>query len=751
MKIQKACRMKKISIFIFILYLIMNASINPAFSKNNGKQVYYDLPFSQDYSIKYYYNVQGVSLKKVEADLDGKIKVLSSSGLLHPYAGAFLYPGTLEPDLTYRPFSRKNISDLKVYNQQFVYLDDEAVLSNAWAGKLFSKHKMPAAVIFEGGEDFSFLVSDGRDLKYIKSSEILWEGKLSGKVTDIKFSHEENTFRILTPSSLSTFSPETGKIKTVFEGSGFTSFDVIANNRIVIGTDNGYLEINGATSEMTGEPKINLPCPEITAVKEINGNIWFGSVSGAFMLKENGKFNYYYGQRWLPGNKVSDISEGPDGSVLVLTDKGLGQIFFKEMTLRDKAMIFEEQVRLRHIRYGFNATLSGLKNGNLSGGYLSDSDNDGLWTSMYLGSQIFRYAVTGSDEALQNCISSLDAMERLYTINPVEGFPSRSFERSGFIDVLSNPERWQHSSDPEWDWKATTSSDEAIGHIFAFGAMAELIDVDSLRTKAINLIDKLMQHIVDNDLYLVDYDGRPTMWGRWNPEYVNALPVIVGDRKLNSSNIIAMLQTAWYFTGKEIYREKAFELINEHGYLENLMRPMAEIGRAPEDADDWSRMLSGSWNHSDDEMYYLGYWGLYRYAFNDTLRKMYRESIIDHWKHERPEKDGLWNIFTAMVSNDFDLDEAIWYLQEHPLDLIQWDIKNSHRKDIEFIEDNFRNQTIADVLPPDERPVQRHNANMFRLDMTGSNGTSELSAGDIWLLPYWLGRYLGVIINNNQK
>ncbi len=61
-------------------------------------------------------------------------------------------------------------------------------------------------------------------------------------------------------------------------------------------------------------------------------------------------------------------------------------------------------------------------------------------------------------------------------------------------------------------------------------------------------------------------------------------------------------------------------------------------------ADALSRMLSESWNHSDDEMYYCGYWGLYRYAFNDTLRAKYKEAIIDHWETERPEKEGLWNI-----------------------------------------------------------------------------------------------------------
>jgi hypothetical protein len=101
--------------------------------------------------------------------------------------------------------------------------------------------------------------------------------------------------------------------------------------------------------------------PEITVVKEVNGKVWFGSPEGAFMLRNDGKYNYYYGERWLPGNRVIDISEGPDNSVLILTDKGLGQIFFKEITLAEKAKYFEKQVRLRHIRHGFNATLSGMK------------------------------------------------------------------------------------------------------------------------------------------------------------------------------------------------------------------------------------------------------------------------------------------------------------------------------------------------------------------------------------------------------
>ena len=497
--------------------------------------------------------------------------------------------------------------------------------------------------------------------------------------------------------------------------------------------------------KQVGEIVRKLPCTYITAVKVIRGKIWFGSTSGAFMLREDGRFNYYAGERWLPGDTVKQISGGPDNSVLILTTRGLTQICFSRMTLEDKAMFYEKQVRQRHLRYGFNASLGGMKRGELSEGYLEDSDNDGLWTSMYLGAEIFRYAVTRSDEALQNCLESLDAIERLYTVTYIPGFPGRSFERSGYINVLADPRRWQHSEDQGWDWKATTSSDEVIGHMFALGVMAELIDIEPVRKRAIHLIDILIQYITDHDLYLVDYDGKPTTWGKWNPEYVNARPVNVGDRKLCSSNIISMLQTAYHFTKKEIYREKALELINKSGYLENLMRPMSSIGPAPADADELSKNLSDSWNHSDDEMYFLGYWGLYRYALNDELKAKYKSAILDHWQIERPEKEGAWNIFTAMVTDESDLNEAVWYLREFPLDMVTWDVINSNRKDIVFSEPNFRNQTLREVLPPDERPVQRHNANMFNIDKKGGNGTSEESAGDIWLLPYWMGRYLGVI------
>ncbi|MBL0739659.1 hypothetical protein [Chryseolinea lacunae] len=731
-------------VLLFILQVCLQSCTPNQSATSSTQPVHADVAFQQDYSIKYNVTQEGVALKKVVSDRNGVISIFSSAGLLKPYAGSFLYPGTLVADRTYRPIADKKITALNLYQHQFVYADDKALLSNAWAGELYTLYNIPTVSLLKGGKDKAFLLSDGHELEYVKDGKSVWKGKQSETILDIDYSTTADTFWLLTANGVSVFSVNDLSVKPFFSGKDLTSFALTESGKtLVVGTHDGYQSIDAATAQTKGEKQTKLPATDITTVKEIGGALWFGTTQGAFKVRTDGKFDYYASKRWLPGDDVIDIAEGPEASILILTDKGLAQIVFKSMTLHEKANYFQRQVRARHVRHGFNATMAYMTDGSLATGSLEDSDNDGLWTTMYLGAEVFRYVVTKEDDALQNITEATEAMERLYTVNELKGFPSRSFERRGY---KYDDKAWQRARHPEWDWKATTSSDEAIGHIFAFGVMAELLtDQPSLQKRAVTLIDSLMQHIVDNDMYMVDWDGKPTVWGRWNPEYVNKRPWGVGDRKINSANIIAMLQTAYYFTKKEVYKDKAVELMTKHGYFKNLMYPMAKIGKAAADADDWSKMLSESWNHSDDEMYFVGYWGLYRYALNDTLKTQYKDAIIDHWQMERPEKEAAWNIFTALTgTSDFDLKEAVWYLQEYPLDLIHWKVANSHRKDIEPIEPNFREQTTTEVLPPDELPINRHNANRFELD-GGDGGASEYSAGDIWLLPYWMGRYLNVI------
>lgn len=696
----------------------------------NNRDFYKDSPYLQDYAEKIPLSSElaGTKLSSVHSDRNGRILVLSDKGLLQ------IHNNKLVPDMQHRPLRDIRIINMDTYRNQFVYLTDKVVLSNAWAGKFYVRHEMADVGLFEMRRNFDFLLSGKNSLAYFEQSKKIETLETTQRsIKQLLFDKKRNRFLILSDSQLSCFSP--GKeIKKVYEAGNLNCIELINDNTVIlVGTKDGYIELDANSFDQQSTLKKELPWPDINCIRQIGEKVWFGTPRGAFAIHNDGNIDYYASKRWLVDDTVIDISKGPDKSVLVLSPSGLTIIHFKMMTLEQKAKHFDTLTRQRHIRYGLNSALHLSRSGDLSTGTLVDTDNDGLWTSMYLAGELFRYDATKSKNALQNCYEAFEAMERLTDINPLEGFPSRTFERTGY--KLADKERWRPVGDQIWDWKATTSSDEIVGHYFVYSIFAEVIPDEKWRNRSIHLMEIIMDHIIRNDWYLIDYDGKPTLWGKWNPDYVNKFPKQVGDRRLNSAEIIAFLQTTYHFTGKELYKEKAYELMNKYGYLDNIMIPISNIGRVP-DID-----LTTEWNHSDDELAFLSYWNLYKYAFTDDLREKYRRAIREHWQMESPEKHPLWNLIYAMTGAEkFDLEETIWFLKEFPLDMIGWSVQNSHRKDLDFIAPNFRHQTISKVLPPDERPMSKYNGNHFRLD-GGEGGRREYS-GDIYLLPYWMGRYL---------
>ena len=727
-----------------LLFLVLSSLFG---CSDDRREVYYDEPFLQDYSVRYYSGDSSETLKRLYVDRNGVALVLGSEGIFRLRGGQFQFPGTLKRDRSYRPMADRIVRDMTLYKGNFIFLDSATVFSNAFAGKFNYRHGMPGANLFCMGDDSVFVVSDGHQIRQFRGSRLVSEMTFPGNpVIKMEYDGYGKRFIVLTRNTVCVLKPGEQSATTAFSIEGLTCVTV-DDKHVYLGTEEGYCVLDAATFQITTPLFSALPVKNVTAIAKINGNLWFGSDQGAFMLKDDGKFNYYYGERWLPSNMVRSIAAGREGNVMLLTKAGVGDIRFEYITLEEKARRYEAQVRQRHIRYGLNCDVVTIKNGDLSTFEMGPRESDNLWTSMYLVSQLFRYKVTGEEEARHNFMESFEAMERLFQITGMDGYFARTFERDGYYTIRGRDGKhngWTSASDSAWDWKGTTSSDQTVGQMFCLTMLAELTDGET-KSRAIALIDKLMTNIIRNNWYLVDFDGKPTLWGKWNPEYVNGFPVSVGDRKLYSSNIIGFLQAAYHFTGKSLYKEKAEELMNRHGYLENLLRPFSEIGKAPEGSDDWAAMLSQKWNHSDDEMYFLAYWCLYPYAFTPELREKYRQAIEEHWEAERPEKNSLWNLCYAMTgARQFDLDESVWHLKEFPLDMIGWAVENSHRGDIKILESNFREQTTEEVLPPDERPELKHNRNLFTLDRK-SNGMVEQSAGDSFLLPYWMGRYLGVI------
>ena len=523
---------------------------------------------------------------------------------------------------------------------------------------------------------------------------------------------------------------------------------------------NGGLNLNADLAWLSPAPVLKAPpgapWPEVTSQAIVPGGTWFGSTRGAFFEREGTnsryatpfapgieppRFRYYAGKRWLRDDYVVDIAVNRDGHLWVLTRTGLNKIEFRQTTLAAKAEWFARKIRSRNIRYGFTAERRLLVPGDITSSEMIDTDNDGGWTSYYIGSLGARYAVTREEEIRRQAWESFAALERLQSIHTNTGFPARTFERKGY--KFSDPDRWRDAPDPGWEWKGHTSSDEVCSQTFAHAVMWELVATNAAeRARIATNFVRIVDHILSHDLYLVDVDGKPTLWGRWNPEYVNWYPHTIHDRQLNSAELTASLQLAFAMTGNARYRDKAYEMFDKYGYLTNILSSMKLIAFTRGYVFRGNDMGDG-WNHSDDELSFFAYWPLTRFAFTDELRSQYLSLVREHLEIEAPERYPIWNFIAAACGvREFDSAGSVWTLRGAPMDTIAWRATNSHRQDITKLAPNFMQRELKELLPPGERLMARINAQPFILDQ-GDGGTDF--PGDEFLLGYWLGRYVGAI------
>ena len=73
--------------------------------------------------------------------------------------------------------------------------------------------------------------------------------------------------------------------------------------------------------------------------------------------------------------------------------------------------------------------------------------------------------------------------------------------------------------------------------------------------------------------------------------------------------------------------------------------------------------------------------------------------------------------------------------------------RSTGRRDIKVnrAASRFRRPQATTALPPSERPFMRWNGNPYALAGGDALGRSE-DDGTVWLLPYWMGRYHGFIV-----
>ncbi|MEJ2705234.1 MAG: hypothetical protein P8Z79_22565 [Sedimentisphaerales bacterium] len=283
---------------------------------NTVQHPYQDRPFLQDYAEKIPLSegLAGAELSTVRSDRNGRILVLSDKGLLQ------VYKGVLVPDRHYRPLLDMHVRGMDTYRQQFIYLADKAVLSNAWAGRFSAAYTIPRVRLFEMGNDFDFLLAGDGTLAYFDQGKCVRQWKTGrNQAKQLLFDQTRNRFLILSDHEIDCFTP--GKNTTsAFQGDNLTCLELLRNGSIlIVGTSDGYLELDAGSFRQHSALKSKLPCTNMRCVKQIGKSIWFGTTNGAFALRGDGRIDYYASKRWLVDDDVIDVSEGPDNSVLVLS------------------------------------------------------------------------------------------------------------------------------------------------------------------------------------------------------------------------------------------------------------------------------------------------------------------------------------------------------------------------------------------------------------------------------------------------
>ncbi|MGH2644028.1 MAG: hypothetical protein ACRDE2_08770, partial [Chitinophagaceae bacterium] len=590
-----------------------------------------DTSFIQPVSVKYSLSseLQGSQLKKVVVDYNDRIYVLTDKGLGRVQGNQVI------KDLLYRPLADKIPVDITTQEStgDLYLLFNNYFLSNTDAGIPFGNlpegifKKIAVAVdssILLAGDNIVALFRNGK-LYIIPSPD----------ETAIAIQSYNNVFYVLYPNGI--YKLKNYQLHLVSKGTELKTF-AFKNNELLLGAKEGYYGINMNSGDTILSLQTKIPVQNIGELMISNGMLWAGTGEGAFMKKDTKGFRYYASKRWLNEDSVISMAADPEGNIFFLTPTGLNEIEFIHLTYLQKAQHFEHIVRERHIRYGLLAEVRMKTPGDLATAEMIDTDNDGLWTSFYLGSQAFRYAVTKSPQARRYCWESFAAYERLLSITSLKGFPARSFARTGV--KVSDPKAWRPSPDSGWQWKGTTSSDEFVGYIFVAAVMNEFVaKTPSEKKRVADFIDAILTHILKHHLNFVDVNKEPTLWGRWNPDYINWYPKTISDRKLGSTDIIAGLELSYALTGKVAYKKEALKLMHQYGYLDNIMISPYNIKPTPGYIYKGHDMGMGPWNHSDDEMEFLSYWVLYHYAFNPSLKKKFGEAIKAYWKIERPEKN----------------------------------------------------------------------------------------------------------------
>src|ERR671912_2147101 len=146
-------------------------------------------------------------------------------------------------------------------------------------------------------------------------------------------------------------------------------------------------------------------------------------------------------------------------------------------------------------------------------GYLGYGDA-ALWTGVYLGADAYRFAVTGSGEALASVKRSLRAIDRLSRVSG-DGMLTRYYYPLGdphvafFRENRAGTEYHQTRLDGlDYYFVTRTSRDQFAGVFFGLGAAYDLVDEPEVQRLVRDITTRLVDALISRGWHIYNLDGR---------------------------------------------------------------------------------------------------------------------------------------------------------------------------------------------------------------------------------------------------
>lgn len=504
---------------------------------------------------------------------------------------------------------------------------------------------------------------------------------------------------------------------------------LVLGSRLFVPTDRGLGVLRGS-SWHTVLGTDGLCYEDTTCVAAgFSRDYWIGTTRGAIRAV-NGEFQYFGYAAWLPHEKVNAIAAG-DHTVYMATDGGLGIIAYEPVTLQKKAAWYKRHFReWDMIRLGLVTLLSPNPDGTYSRGF---GDNDVGYTCHYLNGLCFEYAVTGDPAVRDEAVDIFKTIKWSEEITPILGYPARSIcaieepGNRGKTGSAGRPAEWNRSEDGLWYWKGDTSSDEVVAQIYAVSLFHDLVAKGIEKEKAVEHLERIIGHIVDNGWVLRDLDGKPTVWGQWSPDFIFS-PYHTDERGLNAVQALGFMAVANSLFPSDKFQKARQQLI-DWSYLRVTLR---------------QKITFPGYTRFDDRLAFLSFYPLLRYEKDPAVRGPLMRSLQRSWEVKRIEQQTWFNfIYGALTGNDCDNAKAVNHLRLYPLDCTGYSYTNSHRHDLQNPAGYINYLENWKPLTPRDVGWQRWNRSFQQLD-SQRGGTILDPSG--WLDAYWMGRYYGMIL-----